>query len=249
MRWLGLLGGSRRRRSPFNNLDARGGLTCGQVTPQLWIGGELGPRDWDALQEQGVSVVVNLQHEQQDIFSPREKIEGYLWLPAPDGMAPSLEQLMQGVTFIRTCAESGQKVFVHCKAGQGRAPLLCACYLIAEGLAPLEAIKHVREARPRTLLTPDQSARLREFAHFFEQRSQRNAPPDSTHTNTPHTEPSTTDSPPAQSTLDAETGDGLSNNAAFSGSAANGAAPNDTPSGPNGNAIAGSATAPIHTPT
>lgn len=176
MRWLGLLGGSRRRRSPFNNLDASGGLTCGQVTPQLWVGGELGPRDWDALQAQGVSVVVNLQHEQQDIFSTREKIDGYLWLPSPDGMAPSLEQLTQGVSFIRACVRSGQKVFVHCKAGQGRAPLLCACYLIADGLAPLEAIKKVREARPRTLLTADQSARLREFGQPFARRPKPNTP-------------------------------------------------------------------------
>jgi atypical dual specificity phosphatase len=167
MRWLRFLGGSRRRRSPFNNLDASGSLTCGQVTTQLFVGGELGPRDWEALQEQGVSVVVNLQHEQQDVWSPEESINGYLWLPAPDGMAPSLGQLTQGVSFIRAAVRSGQKVFVHCKAGQGRAPLLCACYLIGEGAAPLEAIKKVREARPRTLLTPDQSARLREFAAHF----------------------------------------------------------------------------------
>jgi protein-tyrosine phosphatase len=167
MRWLRFLGGSRRRRSPFNNLDASGCLTCGQVTAGLYVGGELGPRDWEALQAEGISVVVNLQHEQQDVWAPDENIEGYLWLPSPDGMAPSLSQLAQGVSFIRAAVRSGQKVFVHCKAGQGRAPLLCACYLIAEGAKPLEAIKIVREARPRTLLTPDQSARLREFAIHF----------------------------------------------------------------------------------
>jgi atypical dual specificity phosphatase len=148
-------------------LDASGYLTCGQVTPQLYVGGELGPRDWEALSQEGVSAVVNLQHEQQDVWSPHERINGYLWLPAPDGMAPGLGQLMQGVDFMRAAIRSGQKVFVHCKAGQGRAPLLCACYLIAEGATPLEAIRHVREARPRTLLTPDQSARLREFAAHY----------------------------------------------------------------------------------
>lgn len=166
MGWLRFLGGG-RRRSSFNNLDEKGRLTCGRITEQLLIGGELGPRDWAALQNEGVSVVINLQHEQQDIFAPSEKIDGYLWIPAPDGQAPSLEQLEQGVLLIRAAIRRGRKVFVHCKAGQGRAPLLCACYLITEGDTPLEAIGRVREARARTLLTPEQSLRLREFGAAY----------------------------------------------------------------------------------
>lgn len=240
MRWLGLLsgalGGSRRRRSPFNNLDASGDLTCGRVTPQLWVGGELGPRDWSALQAQGVSVVVNLQHEQQDIFSPDEKIAGYLWLPAPDGMAPTIEQLVQGVTFIQACVKNGQKVFVHCKAGQGRAPLLCACYLIGEGLLPLEAIKQVREARPRTLLTPDQSTQLREFAKHFARRAKQSTPLAMS-----RPEPSLSAPPPAQSTLNAS----HAHSGAQNGATQNGVVQNGT----SGTAVSGSTPATAHTPT
>jgi protein-tyrosine phosphatase len=164
MQWLWALGVNRRRKSPFNNVDAGGQLSCGRVTPQLLVGGELGPHDWPQLQKAGVSAVINLQQEQQDIWATRERIEGYLWLPSPDGMAPSLAQLNQGVAFIDSSIRAGISVFVHCKAGQGRAPLLCACYLITLGATPLEAIAQVRQARPRTLLTPDQSVRLREFA-------------------------------------------------------------------------------------
>jgi len=168
MQWLRFLGINRRRRSPFNNVDGRGQLTCGFVTPQLLIGGELGPDDWEALQKEGVSAVINMQQEQQDVWGGRERIDGYLWLPSPDGMAPSIAQLRQGVAFIGATIEVGLRVFVHCKAGQGRAPLLCACYLITLGATPLEATARVRQARPRTLLTPDQSARLREFASHHE---------------------------------------------------------------------------------
>ena len=132
-----------RRRSPFNNLGPHG-LTCGKVTEHLYIGGELGPHDWPALRQAGVSVVINLQEEQQDIFAPDEQVEGYLWLPAPDGLSPSLEQLVLGVDFIRSCVASGQRVFVHCKAGQGRAPLLSACYLISEGDTVMGAMTKVR---------------------------------------------------------------------------------------------------------
>jgi len=152
----------RRRRSPWNNVGSQG-LTCGQVTDQLYVGGELGPRDWDALSKEGITVVVNLQQEQQDYFHDKERIESYLWLPAPDQLAPTIEQLALGVHFIRAALAAGKRVFVHCKAGQGRAPLLCACYLVSMGDTPMAAMSKVQEARPSTMLTPEQGTRLREF--------------------------------------------------------------------------------------
>jgi atypical dual specificity phosphatase len=138
----------------------------------VYIGGELGPDDWPALRREGVSVVINLQEEQQDIFEPHEQVEGYLWLPAPDGLSPSLEQLILGVDFIRSCVASDQRIFVHCKAGQGRAPLLCACYLISEGDSVMSAMAKVRAARRQTLLTPEQGVSLRLFAAAYGERKQ-----------------------------------------------------------------------------
>ncbi len=164
MKWLAWLRGGRRRRSPFNNMGSQG-LTCGRVSPHLLVGGELGPDDWPALAQEGVSVVINLQQEQQDFFAPGEHLDASLWLPAPDGLAPTLDQLTMGVDLIEKSSRAGNTVFVHCKAGQGRAPLLCACYLIRDQkLTPLEAIGRVREARARTQLTPEQNLRLREYA-------------------------------------------------------------------------------------
>lgn len=166
-----------RRRSPWNNVGKQG-LTCGQVTDQLYVGGELGPRDWEALAKEGVSVVVNLQQEQQDFFRDDERVESYLWLPAPDQLAPTVEQLALGVHFIRAALAAGKRVFVHCKAGQGRAPLLCACYLVSLGDSPMEAMTKVREARPSTMLTPEQGTRLREFTAARDKAIQaRQAPP------------------------------------------------------------------------
>jgi protein-tyrosine phosphatase len=160
MGWLPF--GRGRRRSPWNNVGKQG-LTCGQVTDQLYVGGELGPRDWEALAKEGVTVVVNLQQEQQDFFRDDERVESYLWLPAPDQLAPTIDQLALGVHFIRSALSAGKRIFVHCKAGQGRAPLLCACYLVSLGDSPMEAMTKVREARPSTMLTPEQGVRLREF--------------------------------------------------------------------------------------
>lgn len=167
---MGWLWGQRgRRRSRFNNYGPRG-LTCGQVTEHLFVGGELGPRDCEALGEAGVTVFINLQEEQQDTFQANEKVEGYLWLPAPDQLAPTVEQLALGVHFIAAAERENKKVFMHCKAGQGRAPLLCACYLVSLGATPLQAMEKVQAARPSTRLTPEQSARLREYAGMVEVR-------------------------------------------------------------------------------
>lgn len=181
MRWLQFLGIGGRRKTPFNNVDASGNLTAGRVTDHLLLGGELGPRDWPALRDAGVTAIVNLQQEQQDSFAHDEKIDAYLWLPAPDGRAMTLKQLAQGVTFLRAAIGSGQRVFVHCKAGQGRAPLLCACYLIAEGYSALDASRIVSQSRPATQLTAEQSARLREFsAHFGSEQEETPLTPTST---------------------------------------------------------------------
>lgn len=184
-----------RRRSPFNNLGPQG-LTCAQITEQLYIGGELGPRDWQALTAAGVNVLINLQQEQQDIFTRDEKLDGYLWLPAPDGLAPTLEQLRLGVSLIRASVSAGRKVFIHCKAGQGRAPLLAACYLLSIGQAPLAAMSVIRKARPRTMLTPEQNKRLREFAALLgmegaEDVLEGGADPDLTIGSVPAAEPAT----------------------------------------------------------
>lgn len=161
MEWLPFRRG--RRRTPFNNVGPKG-LTCGAVTEQLYVGGELGPRDVKALHQAGITVIINLQHEQQDSFTKDEQLDGYLWLPSPDRQAPTVAQLRLGVALIRASVAAERRVFVHCKAGQGRAPLLCACYLLSLGHTPISAMQQVRQARMTTMLTPTQSARLREFA-------------------------------------------------------------------------------------
>lgn len=44
--------------------------------------------------------------------------------------APSQENLYKGVKFIKKFDNSGDSVYVHCKAGRTRSATLVACYLI-----------------------------------------------------------------------------------------------------------------------
>lgn len=134
-----------------------------QITPQLYVGARPWADDWKRFQELGITVFVSLQAEREPA-APWRAAEGYLWLPTVDGDSPSLAQLELGVAFIDQAIRAGRKVFVHCFAGVGRSPLLCAAYLVTQGLHPEEAIEKVEEARPVMDLNPRQRLRLYEFA-------------------------------------------------------------------------------------
>ena len=74
-----------------------------------------------------------------------------------DSQSKALEDTTSGpafeeteVTKLRPLTKS--RIGVHCVAGLGRSPLLVVCALIQlGGCTPMEAIKLVRESRPKTL--------------------------------------------------------------------------------------------------
>ena len=51
---------------------------------------------------------------------------------------------------------SGLRVLVHCRGGLGRAGTVSARLLVELGVAPVEAIRQVRRARPGAIETPAQ---------------------------------------------------------------------------------------------
>lgn len=53
-----------------------------------------------------------------------------LHLPTIDFTAPSFDDVVRGVAFIREHAARGEKVYVHCKAGRGRSATLVLCWLM-----------------------------------------------------------------------------------------------------------------------
>jgi hypothetical protein len=138
-------------------------LSFGQVTPNVFVGSQHGRLGLRWLARQRISHVVNLREEFDDSAFGLT-LSGYCYLAVTDGMAPTLEQLRQGVAFIQTAVAAGGRVFIHCHAGQGRAPTLAIAYLITEGMTLPEALARVRSARSFIGLAPEQLARLEEFA-------------------------------------------------------------------------------------
>jgi hypothetical protein len=138
-------------------------LRLGRVTESLFIGAQHSRLGLRWLARQKIHHVVSLREEYDDAAHGLAPA-GYCHLAVTDGTAPTLEQLRQGVAFIRMAITAGGRVYIHCKAGVGRAPTLAIAYLLAEGLSLSEAMERVRTARPFICPEPGQLARLEEFA-------------------------------------------------------------------------------------
>jgi hypothetical protein len=106
-----------------------------QITPQLFVGAQFHRRGWRVLHNWGITGVVNMRSEFNDLGLGVE-IPAYLHLSTRDDDAPTLDSLRKGVDFIRNEIEKGGKVYIHCGAGVGRAPTMAAAYLVSAGMTP-----------------------------------------------------------------------------------------------------------------
>jgi protein-tyrosine phosphatase len=134
-----------------------------QITPHIHVGGQYRQRGWPALRSRGITAVINLRTEFDDaeagIAPPN-----YLYLPAIDDHAPSLEQLRQGSGFIENEISAGGAVYIHCGSGIGRAPTMAAGYFLNTGLTPDQAWAKIREVRPFIRPTAPQLDQIAELA-------------------------------------------------------------------------------------
>jgi atypical dual specificity phosphatase len=124
------------------------------------------PRSEAALQAlagSGITLLINLHEQPHDpaLLARHRLIE--IHLPVPDFTAPAPAQLEAGVAAIEGTLAAGQAVAVHCGAGLGRTGALLACYLVATGLGPEEAITRVRAAGPCSVETAAQEAAVVEY--------------------------------------------------------------------------------------
>ncbi len=142
------------------------------LSEQVAVSGEeISEDNWAALSaETGITAVVNLRYEYQDVFSSPLPV-AYLWLPVTDFTDPTLEQLFTGAQFIETSVRSGNKVLIHCKLGIGRSPTLAAAYLVWTRCSADEALRIIKE-RSAGISQPIVDRRtLQEFASFLNEKA------------------------------------------------------------------------------
>ena len=139
-----------------------------RITDHIWIGTNqcCTTHFSHALRKLGIRADISLEAEQLD---SAYGTNFFLWLPVRDHRAPTSAQLTVGIRVLGALVSAGERVYVHCKNGHGRAPTLVAAYLIAsERMTVEQAIARIRAHRPRIHLKPVQLRALERFAreHF-----------------------------------------------------------------------------------
>lgn len=140
-----------------------------RITGQLWVGASMSADDWKQLNDQGVTVSVNLRQGVRDDFGDRPP-EGSLWVPVADGSMPDVDRLLMIAAFIGTAVREGRRVVVHCKAGVGRAPLTVACHLVTTGISFDEAQDALRQGGVEVHANAGQLAVAHDFIRVWRER-------------------------------------------------------------------------------
>jgi len=129
-----------------------------RVAPCVYVGAQLGgahadddefvARDAAFLKGLAIRAVLDMRKEGRDEDLPlaREGIS-YRRIRVEDHYAPSPAQVDEAVEFIRSFADHGMDIYVHCHVGQGRSPTVIMAYLIAHGRSLGDALEQVERAR------------------------------------------------------------------------------------------------------
>lgn len=143
------------------------------ITPTLAIGGRLADAELERLSiDQAIAAVVDLRSEALDDAEilRRQDID-FLHLPIEDHAAVPPIVLDTGVAFLSSHVAAGHRALVHCEHGIGRSATLALAALVAQGFAPLDALKLVKDRRERVSPSPAQYDGWREWLQQRQQRS------------------------------------------------------------------------------
>jgi len=136
----------------YRLLTGRPTVLHSQISPNLFLGGQYGPRGLVLLKRWEVTAVVSMRMAPPPAFT-RVSWLTLLHLPTPDQTAPTLHDLNVGVKFIESEINRGGKVYIHCFWGEGRGPSMAIAYLISQGLTLKDAFNEV--LRVRTFIKPN----------------------------------------------------------------------------------------------
>ena len=140
------------------------------ITDQVLLAGAgISENSWKEAVDLGITAVVNLRAESQDVFGTPPPFV-YLWLPTKDHIDPNPQQLLIGAQVIDTLVKSGHKVLVHCKMGIHRSATMVVAYLIYSGMNKEEAIWHFKKNGSRFYGTDENHRTLDTFAELLSKK-------------------------------------------------------------------------------
>ena len=127
-------------------------LEYSQITDNIYLGSDLcSPRvcklHEPEFRKLGVTVEISLTAELKD--TPTNNVAIYCWIPVEDKHAPSPDQFDFGTSVINEALLQKRKVYIHCRLGHGRSPIMLAAYFIRfQRMTSDEALKAIMEKRP-----------------------------------------------------------------------------------------------------
>ena len=111
----------------------------------------------------GIKVLISLNEVPPRTFTVSRLGMEHITIPVPNYRAPTQEQIERFVAVVRDRLARNLPVAVHCLAGVGRTGTMLACYFVAEGMRPEQAIRHVRRHRPGAVETDEQERAIWEY--------------------------------------------------------------------------------------
>ncbi len=117
--------------------------------------------DFESIKQEGIDTIISLTGTP---LNPQTVGRlGFEYMHSHISGAPTLDQLNEIIRFINEQNSSSRSVLVHCAEGMGRTGTVLAAYLVSHGFGADEAIRHVREKRPGSILTTEQETAIHEF--------------------------------------------------------------------------------------
>lgn len=136
--------------------------------------------DWLEIETQawadaGLGVVVSMLEDseiaefelEREAERAAERGIEFILYPVADRGVPVLgDRFIRLNDHLQTLLRSGKNVGIHCRQSIGRAPLLAAALMVADGMEPAEAFSELSISRGRSVPeTPEQVEWIRNFAH------------------------------------------------------------------------------------
>ena len=140
------------------------------ITPNLYLGGQYKINSVTILKRLGITAIVSMRMREVPY---RDMLTDFhlLHLPTPDRHAPTMADLKKGVFFIEKEIKNNGKVYIHCRAGEGRGPTMVIAYLLYSGMLYDDAVALIKKARTFIDPTPPQVERLKEFGEWVKNRN------------------------------------------------------------------------------
>lgn len=116
------------------------------------------------LSKKGITAIVDLRNEDMDDPIHIQKYSmDYLRVGLIDRGIPTDIQAKEIIDWINEKIDRGNKIFVHCNLGRGRAAVIACIYLISKGMTYHDSIYFVKKHRKYVYLNKKQLNFIQEF--------------------------------------------------------------------------------------